>query len=109
MHSARASEITSISGSLSSAETTGSVYMPKNYSNVTSFFAGAKEDGSNSSATYQVELRNSNGDRRAFQMTLKRGQSGYATIGSMEKGTWNYTIKRSSGTGTFVYVITFSG
>lgn len=108
LQSTRASEILTISGSLSAVQTTGQISMPKSYSNITVFFAGKREDGSSSSATYQVELKNSRNEKRSFQMTLN-GKGGYATVGSMRSGTWNYTIKRVSGTGTYAYAITFTG
>ena len=101
----RLAQFAEFSGTISSITTKGTVYVDKNYSSVRVIFSGKRTDGSSASATYNVTFSKSGEESKRFQMTLN-GSGGVVTLGSMAKGTWNYTITRSSGSGEYIYIVT---
>ena len=104
----RMAQFAMFSGTISGATETGTVSVDKNYSNVLVVFLGRRTDGSSASATYNVTLTKAGQTSKRFQMTLNN-TGGSATIGSMAKGTWNYSISRSSGSGEYVFAVSLHG
>ena len=95
-----------LNGTLGAAKSNGTISVNKNYSNVKVVYAGAKTSGSGT-GVYKVKLTKGSTTRQ-FSITLN-GKGDAVTIGSMSKGTWNYEITRTSGSGNFVYIMEFSG
>lgn len=104
----RLAQFAEFSGTISNVTTRGTVYVDKNYSSVRAIFSGRRTDGSSASATYNVTFSKSGEESKRFQMTLN-GSGSVVTLGSMDKGTWNYTITRSSGSGEYAYIVTLHG
>lgn len=95
-----------LNGTLGAAKSNGTISVNKSYSDVKVVYAGGKTSGSGT-AVYKVKLTKGSATR-SFNITLN-GKGDVVTIGSMSKGTWNYEITRVSGTGSYVFIMEFSG